>query len=171
MRKRLITCLILTAVFNVIISAALIKAEDIEARIIKVTKEFFGPTPTKEKLISSLVELLEITNALTASSQYAKEIKHHIDVAKDLFKNTSIFNEKARQYLKLAYRMVTEGKKFQEPAELEEFITPSEAIEKSKKYIKNLVNEACASVKQCDKNNAARLLLEVVILIVSPMKG
>jgi len=139
MKKRPMPLLLLAAIFLIFLSGTLSGEEDTEARIIKASDELFDPTISKEKMVSSLIEFLDIAISLTASSKYADEIKHHIDVAKDLFKNSSIFNEKAHQYISLAYRMITDGIKYQKPKELDEFVTPAELQKKTLKYAKNLV--------------------------------
>jgi hypothetical protein len=162
-------------IFTIILFASsfgiLIEAEDIDARITKAANVLSNPATSKEKMINSLVEFLDITIYLTASSKYRDEIKHHLEIAKDLFKNSSIFNDKAHQYISLAYRMVTGGVKYQKPPDLDEFITPAEAQEKGLKYSKKLVEEARASVIQGNNGIAAKHILKLVLLIVTPIKG
>jgi hypothetical protein len=171
MKKRPFFQILLTTTIYVLILGSLVGAEDIESRITKTSDKLFGPATSKEQMVDSLIEFLDITLALTASSKYSEEIKHYIDVAKDLFENSSIFNDKARQYVALAYRMVTEGVKYQKPSELDEFITPAEAQEKALKYAKKLIDDARASTKKGDKGNAAKLILELVLLVVTPLSG
>jgi predicted GNAT family N-acyltransferase len=94
-----------------------------------------------------------------------------MDVAKDLFQKESMFNEKARQYLLLAYRQMTNGKKYESPKELDEFITPAEHQEKGRKYGQKLVESALAEIDAGKPGEAARLLLELVLMIVTPISG
>jgi hypothetical protein len=157
--------------FVALVLGVAVEAEDAEARIVKATDSLLDSSATKEKLADSLIELLDVTLSLTASSKYKDEIKHHIDVAKDLFETTSIFNEKAHQYLCLAYRMVTEGVKYQSPPELDEFVTPTGAREKGVKYTKKLIGEARAGVRKGNEGDAAKLILEIVLLVVTPISG
>ena len=125
----------------------------------------------RERIVGALVELLDITKSLTRESQYNSEIRHRIDVAKDLFQKESIFNEKARQYLSLAYRMLTDGQKYEKPKELDEFVTPAEAQEKARKYAMELVNKAMTSLDKGNELQTAKLLLELVLMIVTPISG
>lgn len=171
MTKRHVTRLIIVVIFFAFLSGAVSIAENTEALIIKASNELFDSAASKEKMVSSLIDFLDITISLTASSKYADQIKHHIDVAKDLFKNSSIFNEKARQYISLAYRMITGGIKYQKPADLDEFVTPAELQEKSLKYAKKLVDDACTSVRQSQDGKAAKLILELLLMIVTPVSG
>ncbi len=148
--------------------------EDTKTRIIEATQIFFGspdPAITKEKIVNALHELLDIAASITPDSEYKEEIKYRIDVAKDLLKNDSIFNPKARQYLSFAYRMMTDGKKYEKPAELDEFVTPAEAEEKGRKYAQKLVDEALSHLEEGNKGETARLLLELVLMIVTPISG
>ncbi len=118
-----------------------------------------------------MVELLDAAVSLTRESQYGQEIKYHIDVAKELFLKTSLFNEKARQYLSFAHRMMTGGKKYEKPEGLDEFVTPEELQEKSRKYCATLVNGALAALERGHEVEAATLLLELVLAIVTPASG
>jgi hypothetical protein len=67
--------------------------------------------------------------------------------------------------------MVTGGVKYQRPPELDEFVTPTEAREKGLKYTKKLVGEARAGVRQGKETGAAKLILEIVLLVVTPISG
>ena len=91
--------------------------------------------------------------------------------AKDLLQRDSIFNDKARQYLSFAYRMMTNGKKYETPKELEVFVIPTEAQEKAQKYAKKLMDEALAALAKGNKGETARLLLEIVLMVVTPVSG
>jgi hypothetical protein len=171
MKKRSLLSLFFTTILITSLPGTFCGEEDLDAQIAKASKTVFDPAEPKGDIVDSLIEFLDITLSLTASSKYKDEIKHHIDVAKDLFKNSSIFNDKARQYVALAYRMVTEGEKYQKPSELDEFITPAEAQEKATKYAKQLVEDARANVKQGNEGKAAKLILELVLMVITPLSG
>ena len=106
---------------------ALLDVQDPKTKITEASNILFNTSPTKETLVNSLCQLLDVVVTLSSTSQYQAEISQRIDVAQDLIKNESLFNDKARQYLSFAYRMITNGQKFQKPEELDEFVTPSEA--------------------------------------------
>lgn len=149
-------------------------AQDPSAKIKAASGIFLAPpdpSVTQTAIVNALLDLLDVTVSLTRESQHAQDIKHRIDVAKDLMVKTSMFNEKARQYLSFAYRMTSGGKKFEKPKELDEFVTAQELEEKSRKYCATLVNGALAAVERGDKGEAARLLLELVLAIVTPVGG
>jgi len=160
--------------FCVFLSGAIVPKQDTKARIKEASGIFFDaadPSITPARILKSILELLDITVVLTPESQYKKDIQYRIDVAKDLFQKESMFNEKGRQYLSLAYRQMTNGKKYERPKELDEFVTPAEAQEKSQKYGQKLVDEALGQIDADKLGEAARLLLELVLMIVTPISG
>jgi hypothetical protein len=148
--------------------------DDTKSRILKATNTLIGPpdpSMTREKITIVLLELLDLAAAITPDNQYRQEIRSRIDVAKDLIKKNSIFNDKAHQYLSFAYRMMTNGKKFEPPKELEEFVTPAELQEKTQKYMKGLVAKTLQSLEAGDAGETARLLLEMVLMTLTPATG
>lgn len=149
-------------------------AQDAQAKIKTASGLFLGPpnpSVTQAAIVNAMLELLDVAASLTRESQYGQQIKYHIDVAKDLLLKTSLFNEKARQYLSFAHRMMTGGKKYEKPERLDEFVTPEELREKSRKYCATLVNGALAALERGHKGEAATLLLELVLAIVTPVSG
>lgn len=171
MKKKICLLSVLLTILLISSSRASIRQQDSKNRIIEATDALFGSPGTKDTLINSLSEFLDVVVELTSSSQYTEEITNHIEVAKDLIKNTSLFNDKARQYLSLAYRMITNGQKYQRPDELDEFVTPAEAQQKAISYTKNLIEKSLFELESGNTENAAKYLLEVVILVVTPVSG
>jgi geranylgeranyl pyrophosphate synthase len=150
---------------------AQIDSKDVKARIKEATDVFFGQSANKNTLVNSLIILINVVADLSSSSKYKDDIKYRIDVAKELIQNESLFNEKARQYLRFAYREITNGKKFQTPEELDVYVTPQEAQEKALKYSKELVKKALSELDSGHHEEAARLILELVLMIVTPQTG
>lgn len=171
MIKRISCFSIITAMLIASLSGSLVDLKDTKTRIIEASTALFDSSATKETIVNSLIQLLDVAVTLTSTSKYKDEIRHHIDVARNLIKNDSIFNEKARQYLSLAYRMITNGQKYQKPEELDEFVTPSEAQEKAIKYARGLIEKALAELKSDRKEDTAKVLLELVLMIITPISG
>ena len=149
----------------------LLDVQDPKARIVEASKVLVNTSPTKETLVNSLIQLLDVVVTLSSTSPYRDEISQRIDVAKDLIKNESLFNDKARQYLSFVYRMITSGQKYQKPEELDEFVTPAEAQEKALNYAKDLIAKSLSELETGHKENAAKLLLELVLMVVTPISG
>lgn len=174
MKKRIWIVFAIMGMFFTFLTEAQTAIKDTKTRIIEATQTFFGPPNpgiTQEKIVSSLHELLDIAASINPDFEYKDEIKYRINVAKKLLKDDSIFNAKARQYLSFAYRMMTDGKKYERPEELDEFVTPAEAQEKAQKYARKLVDEALSHLEEGNKGETARLLLEMVLMIVTPISG
>lgn len=162
---------IIMAMFLASSSWAFSDSQDPKTMIVEATNVLFNTSATKDTLVNSLVQLLDVVVTLTSTSKYKDEIGQRIDIAKDLIKDESLFNDKARQYLAFAYRMITNGQKYQKPKELDEFVTPSEAQDKAMRYAKKLIAKALAELELGHKENAARPLLELVLMVITPISG
>jgi hypothetical protein len=171
---RLVRAASVAALVLLVLMSATAAAQDSRARIKAASSVFLSPPDpgvTQAAMVSAMVELLDVTVSLTRESQYAQDIKSRIDVAKDLFLKTSLFNDKARQYLSFAHRMTSGGRKYEKPKDLDEFVTPQEMQEKSRKYCATLVSGALAALERGQNSEAATLLLEFVLAIITPVSG
>jgi hypothetical protein len=147
---------------------------DYKGRILKATDMFVGPpdpSMTREKVTAALLEILDLVGAMTPANQYRQEILSRIATAKELMEKDSIFNDKARQYLSFAYRMMTDGKKFEPPKELEVFVTPAELQGKMQKYFRDLVATSLQVLDSGRPGETAKLLLEMVLMVMTPVNG
>ena len=174
MKKRALILFIATIASFAFFSGAPAPQEDTKDRLLRATQMLVGPadaTVNREKFTAAIFELLDIAAAITPDNQYRKDIRYRIDVAKDLIKKDSLFNDKARQYLSFAYRQMTNGVKFEPPKELQEFVTPAELQEKILKYMKALVDKALGSLAAGNAAETAKILLEIVLMIITPVSG
>ena len=171
MKKKMGCFWIIGAMLVASSSGVLFDVQDHKARIVEASNALFNTSGTMETVVNSLIRLLDVVVILTSNSQYKDEIANHVEIAKDLIKNKSLFNDKARQYLALAYRMITNGQKYQKPEELDEFVTPSEAQEKAMNHAKNLIEKSLSELESGHNENAAKLLLEIVLMVVTPVSG
>jgi hypothetical protein len=171
MIKKISCFFIILAVLIASSSGAFVDMPDPKAVIIEAANALFKPPASQEILVDSLTQLLDVAVFLTSGSLHKDEITRHIEIAKDLIRDSSLFNEKARQYISLAYRMITNGQKYQRPAELDEFVTPKEAQQKAMKYAKNLIEKSLSELEAGHKEGAAIPLLELVIMVITPLSG
>ena len=173
MAKRALILFVIISMFISGFRGTSMGLEDTKAKIVDATGVLFNPDagPTKNNILDSLFQLLDVSASLTTATEYKDDIKYRIDVAKELFKDDSLFNEKARQYLSFAYRMMTNGQKYEKPEELEVFVTPAEAQEKAMKYAKMLVEKALSELDDGNPGETAKILLELVLMIVTPVSG
>ncbi len=149
-------------------------AQDTAARIREAASVFVGapdPAVTPAQVRASLLALLDITASVCPVSPYQADIRDRIGIARELIEKESIFNDKARQYLSFAYRMMTDGKKYAPPPELDQFVTPAEAQEKARAHAARLVEAAVGELNAGRPAETARQLLELALMIVTPVKG
>jgi hypothetical protein len=148
--------------------------DDVNSRIISATNTLMGrqhSPPTGETIVGGVLELLDLSAGVTPDNQYKVEIQNRIAVAQDRIRELSLFDDKARQYLSFAYRMMTDGKKYEMPEELDEFVTPAELQEKTLRYVERLVTQSLRAFEGGNRQDTARLLLEIVLLTITPHPG
>ena len=171
MIRKMGTFAIIIAIVTVFFHGYPLDVQNPKARIIEASNTLFKPPASQEVLIDSLIQLLDVAVVLTSKSQHKEEITRHIDIAKDLMKKDSLFNDKARQYISFAYRMVTNGQKYEKPKELDEFVTPAEAQQKAMKYAKGLIQKSLSDLEAGQEEMAAKFLLELVLMVITPVSG
>ena len=156
------------------VSAGPLVQDDVKSRIINARNTLTGSQdspPTMETIVGAVLELLDLSAAVTPDNQYKAEIQNRIVVAKDRIKDLSLFDDKARQYLSFAYRMMTDGKKYEMPKELDEFVTPAELQGKTLRYVERLVTQSLQALEGGNRQVTARLLLEIVLMTITPHPG
>lgn len=149
---------------------SLADTQDIEKKILAVKDILFKQASSKEDIKPALFQLLDIAIAIMPKSEYSNEFVRKIKVAKSEL-DEHFFNEKGRQYLSLAYRIVNSGKRYQFPEELETFKVEAEFMAKAKKVVEGLFDSAITNYKSGNNEHAVKSLLEVVIMIVTPISG
>lgn len=148
--------------------------DDLGARVVSVTNTLMGrgtTTPNLEDFERSIRDLMDLAAAITPENQYKAEIQSRLAVARDRVRDYSLFDAKARQYVSFAYRMMTNGRRYEIPAELSQFVTPAELQEKTLRHIDSLVTRSVQSVEAGHSQDAARILLEIVLLTMTPSPG
>lgn len=170
-----VLCLaIITGMTVTDVSAGQQVQDDVRSRIIGATNTLLGrqdSPPTMETIVGAVLELLDLSADVTPDNQYKAEIQDRIAVAKDRIRDLSLFDDKARQYLSFAYRMMTAGRKYEMPEELDEFVTPTELQEKTVRYVERLVTQSLQALEGGNRQDTARLLLEIVLMTMTPHPG
>lgn len=174
MKTKTVRLFITAIAFLVVFAGAQSPQEATKDKLLRLTKLLTGPADpamTRVKIEDTIIELLDVVSAVTPENRYRKDILYRIDVAKDLIKKQPLFDDKARQYLNFAYRQMTNGVKFEPPKEPQEFVTPAEFQEKSSKYMKALFDKAQSALAAGNNAESAKLLLEIVLSIMTPVSG
>jgi hypothetical protein len=148
--------------------------DDVRGRLVGATNALMGrgaTPPNLEDFERSIRDLMDLAAAITPDNQYKAEIQSRLAVARDRVRDYSLFDAKARQYVSFAYRMMTNGRRYETPAELSQFVTPAELQEKTLRHIDSLVTQSLRSVDAGHRQDAARILLEIVLLTMTPSPG
>ncbi len=144
---------------------------DVEDQINQATQVLFGGSASQPEIAQALAQLIDCAAVLSKSSKYADEIKTQLDIAKNEFSQKSLFSDKGRQKLAFAYRMLTDGQKYEPPKELDEFVTPQQATELARQYFEKLVERTLKEYRTGNQLQAAQNLVELVLMIVTPISG
>ncbi len=145
--------------------------KDPEAMINHAASVIMAPDASASAVKAALGETLEATLLILPKTDYAEEFRSKIEVARKLFEETSFFNEKARQYIGLAYRLVAGGAVWQVPEELKSAYRQKDVMEQAREICKKLVETALAERKAGRNEASVRSLLELVLLVITPIQA
>ena len=144
---------------------------DIDEKIEHAAQVLLSDSVSRAEIVQALTQLMECAVTLSEESPYADEIKAQLEIAKNEISQKSLFSDKGRQKLAFAYRMLTNRKKYQTPRELNDFITPDQAMEKARNYAGKLVEQALDNYRAGNHQESAKKLVELVLMIVTPISG
>lgn len=130
-----------------------------------------APELPREAVTRALADALSATLLILPKTDYADEFKSRIGTVRRIFEDGDLFEDKARQYLGLAYKLVAGGKTWEVPAELKAADGTNKGIEKALEICGKLLDAAQAARKAGRNVEACRALLDFVILIVTPIEA
>lgn len=136
------------------------------ARSVIMTPDF-----SRDAIVGALIEVLEASLLIMPKTDYAEEFKSRVEVAKKIFEEKNLFSDKTRQYLGLAYKLVTGGKGWQLPEELTSAYREKDIMEQAKKICQKLLDSAQAELKAGRDGEAVRYLLEFVLMVITPVEA
>jgi hypothetical protein len=129
------------------------------------------PMPSTEVVAKSLVEILDASVLILPKTDYAIEYGSRIEGAKKMIVETTLFSDKAHQYLGLAYKLVTGGKAWKIPDELTSAYREADIMALAKKVCQKLIDSALAERKAGRDEQAVRYLLEFVLMVITPIEA
>ena len=170
MKNRMTTALIGLVFLLVAGTVPARSQEDPEALINRARSVIQEPHFSRDAITNSLSDALGAALLILPETDYSADFKSRIETVRKMFDDEVLFSDKGRQYLGLAYRMVSGGETWQIPEELK---TPDykKGIERSVKICRDLLDSALAEHQAGRGEKAARLLLEYVILVVTPIEA
>ena len=109
----------------------------------------------------ALLRLLDVSILVLPKSEQAGDVRKSLEEARAEFKDHSPLSDDAYQHLARAYRVLNGGKDFQFPR--------ADSFEEAGARIQDLLAAAIMSLKQNNEGPTCRLLLESVLMIITPI--
>ena len=134
----------------------------IDARIKMAADILLVPADRQGDLTKGFMFLIEAIAMAAPDTRFPSEFATKIAAAKQIFESQSILEEKGAALLRSAWQLINAGKAFQMPAAVKNV---NQAVEHCRKRIES----ARAGLKQGRIDDCSRALLEVAIMIVTPM--
>jgi hypothetical protein len=138
--------------------------------IIHASSVIMAPSASHDAIKAALLEILDASLLILPNTDYSDEYKSRIEVAKTQFSEQSLFSDKGHQYLSLAYRLVTAGKRWQVPEELSVPFRERDIMEQAKKLAQKLIDLALSELKGGRNEQSVRYILEFVLMVVTPIQ-
>ena len=145
--------------------------DSLEAKIGRARAVVLGPEGSREAITKALVDVLDATLLILPKTDYAGEFRSRVDTVKTMFEDGALFEDKARQYLGLAYKMVSGGKPWEVPEELKSAYREAAIMERAKKICAALLDSSLAEHKAGRRESAVRDLISFVIFVITPVEA
>jgi hypothetical protein len=173
MRNRPITALALIGIALLLAAAPALRAagDDFETTVGRVRGVFLKPHFSREEVTQTLIEALEATLLVLPASDHAAEVRSRLETVRKMFADGALLEDKIRQYLGLAYKMVAGGKSWEVPEELKSAYREADIMAQAKKICGALLDSALAEHKAGRDEAAVRDLLSFVIFVVTPVEA
>jgi hypothetical protein len=155
----------------VAVAPALRGAETEPEAVIKRARDIVrGPNPPEHGLTQALADVLGASLAILPKTPYAGEFRERVEAARKTFASGAVLSDSAYKNLDLAYRLVSGGKVWHVPEELEAAGPGEGGIKLATKICADLLDLALAESKAGQNEAAVRDLLGFVILVVTPIE-
>jgi hypothetical protein len=136
-------------------------ADNLGEKIQKASALLLDSEKSEDKSQGFLL-LVESIDLAAAGGSFPAGFQEEIRGALNLFRQGSILNLQAGEKLRKAYALVNSGKPFQMPAEVK-------SIDQAVEYGRNQVQAALNQVKAGKNADAVKPLLEVILMVITPM--
>lgn len=153
------------------IPAPLDAGDAFETRVGGVRSVLLKPHFSREEVTQALGEALDAALLVLPASDHAAEVRSRIETVRKMFADGALLEDKIRQYLGLAYKMVAGGKSWEVPEELTTVYREVEITERAKKICGALLDSSLAEHKAGRDEAAVRDLLSFVIFVVTPVEA
>lgn len=173
MRNRSLTALALIGTAAILAAVPTLQAagDDFETTIGRVRSVFFKPHFSREEVTQALGEALDASLMILPASDNAAEVRSRIETVRKMFTDGALFEDKIRQYLGLAYKMVAGGKAWEIPEGLKSAYREADIMAQAKKICGALLDSSLAEHRAGRDEAAVRDLLSFVIYVVTPVQA
>lgn len=130
-----------------------------------------APELPREAVSRALADALSAAILILPKTDYADEFKSYAETVREMFEAGALFEDKARQYLGFAYKLVSGGKSWEVPAELKAADSNKKSVDRAAECCQKLLDSALAAHKAGRKVEACRALLDFVILVITPIEA
>jgi hypothetical protein len=142
---------------------ALTKTESLEEKIQKASSLLLDSQKSEDQRLGFLL-FVESIDLAAAGGSFPAGFQSEIRGALEIFRRGSILDQQGGDKLRKAYALLNAGKPFQMPAEISSI---AQAVE----YGRSQIRSALAQVKAGQNADAARPLLEVILMVITPMEA
>jgi hypothetical protein len=142
--------------------AAIKDAEKIDAKIKLAGDLLLEKQPSDKDCKDGFLSLVEAITLAAPDTSFPAVLGEKMTKAKSLFEKTSIFNQEGFALLNECFALTHSGQKFSMPAEITSIAT---AIE----YARRQLQSARAQIQQGKADECAKILIEIAVMIVTPM--
>lgn len=160
--KTFIFLLLLSVMLSMNWTRERIDVEKIETKIDAAMSHFFGPATPGADSKKGFIYLIEAIEMAAPHTGFGEEFTGKIKEANALFKSKSIFNEEGVAFLHGGYTAINSGRTFEMPAEISN-------IDDARDYARKQIISAKMCLKNGDFDKSVKLLLEVAVMVVTPM--
>jgi hypothetical protein len=173
MRNRSLTALALVGIAALLaaVPAPLAAGDDFETTVGRVRSIFEKPHFSREEVTQALGEALDAALLVLPASDHAAEVRSRVETVRKMFADGALFEDKIRQYLGLAYKMVADGKAWEITAELKSAYREADIMAQAKRSCGALLDSSLAEHKAGRDEGAVRDLLSFVIFVVTPVQA
>ena len=143
-----------------------------EATVAKIRDRILAPDFKPDGIEKDLIEILNVSLAILPEKEYAEEFRSKIAWVKDSFADEHLFADKIRQYLGIAYALVSDGTSWRLPEELQRpYPGEPASIKRATAVCGRLLESALAEMKAGNNEKAAGCLIGFVLLVITPIEA
>lgn len=135
----------------------------IDGKIQLAADYLLGPSEPGEDAKEGFKLLVAAIEMASSEAQFPEEFREKISEARGLFESNSIFDQEGVALLKESYLLVNDGVEFQIPEGISK-------IEQAVDYACQLIDASRKNLKTGEVGKCARGLLEVALMVVTPME-